>query len=363
MRKETNEIKEHIHQETKKMNTWWNSNTKRQKIWFIISLIITLFTAFTMSLVLSMREIGLVKEADALFGEGVSGWQWLGLQLGNAGIRVVMTLICVCVALVVIFILNLLIGLFTWKGKRSKTIGSLIKSLIKYIVTIIAIGFILSYWGVDIASIVAGLGIITLIIGLGCQSLISDIVSGLFLVFDDFFDVGDIVVIDSFRGTISEIGLRSTKLLDWAGNIKSINNSQINTVINLSRLATSTAIQFYVDREEDIERAEAIIADNLEEISNKLPKLIDPLKYLGVSGLDETGIRIQFLAKCEESDRFQIGRDVNRELYLLMNRNGVKVPFNKIYIHQDPERKVIESSKEDKAKAEYLNEQNRIVNK
>ena len=355
-----NEIKEHIKENNKKVNNWWNSNTKKQKIWFIISLIITLIVVFCMSIVLSIRELGLVAEADLVFGEGVSGWQWLASSIGRAGISAVMTLVVVCVALVIIFLLNLIIGLFTWKGKRSKTIGSLIKSLVKYIVSIIAIGFILSYWGVDIASIVAGLGIITLIIGLGCQSLISDIVSGLFLVFDDFFDVGDIVVIDSFRGTISEIGLRSTKLLDWAGNIKSINNSQINTVINLSRLATSIAIQFYVDREEDIERVEAILADHMDEINAKLPKLIDPLRYLGVSGLDETGIRIQFLAKAEEADRFQINRDVNRELYLLMTKNGVKVPFNKLYVHQDPERKTQAASKEDIEKANSLNEINRV---
>ena len=358
-----NVVKERIKESNKQVNSWWSSNTKRQKIWFIVSAIITLFVLFLLSLVISVREIGLEAEADALFGEGISGWQWLAEQIGKIGIRIGVTLVCVSVALVVIFILNFLIGLFTWRGKRSRTIGSIIKSLIKYIVCIVAIGFILSYWGVDIASIVAGLGIVTLIIGLGCQSLISDIVSGLFLVFDDFFDVGDIVVIDSFRGTISEIGLRSTKLLDWAGNIKSINNSQISTVINLSRLATSIAIQFYVDREEDIERVEAILADHLSEIDAKLPKLIDPIKYLGVSGLDEAGIRMQFLAKCEEADRFQVGRDINRELYLLMTKHGVKVPFNKIYVHQDPERKVEIASDEDKEKANSLNEPNRVVNK
>ncbi len=349
-------------QEKKKVvNNWWNSNTKRQKVWFVISLIITLIVVLVFTLVISIRELGLVEQADALFGEGVSGWQWLGMQIGAAGIRVVFTIMIICVALVINFVLNLLIGLITWKGKRSRTVGSLIKSLIKYIITIVAAGFILAYWGVDVASIIAGLGIITLIIGLGCQSLISDIVSGLFLVFDDFFDVGDIVIIDSFRGTISEIGLRSTKLLDWAGNIKSINNSQINTVINLSRLATSISIGFYVDREEDIEKVESILADGLSSIDAKLPKLIEPLQYKGVASLDESGIKLAFLAKCEEENRFQINRDVTRELYLLMTKNGIKVPFNKLYVHQDEKRTVTPATEEEKEKADALNEKNRII--
>ena len=354
-----NAVKEKIKESSKQVNSWWNSNSKRQKIWFIVSLIITVLVLLVFLIVLSIRELGLVAEADAMYGEGISGWTWLANRIGGVGISIGMSLVYISVALVVIFLLNFLVGLFTWKGKRSRTIGSLIKSLIKYIVCIITAGFILSCWGVDIASIVAGLGIVTLIIGLGCQSLISDIVSGLFLVFDDFFDVGDIVVIDSFRGTISEIGLRSTKLLDWAGNIKAVNNSQINTVINLSRLATCIAVQFYVDREEDIERVEAILADHLSEFNAKLPKLIDPIKYLGVSGLDESGIRLQFLAKCEEADRFQIGRDINRELYLLMTKNGVKVPFNKIYVHQDSDRKVETATEEEKEKANALNNLNR----
>nr|MCR4910973.1 mechanosensitive ion channel family protein [Bacilli bacterium] len=232
--------------------TWWSSNTKNQKIWFIISAIITGFFLLIALLFISAREIGATEISDDIFGEGVSGWHWLASSLGGIGLKILGTISIACIGVIISFLLNFLIGIFTWKGKRSKTIGSLIKSLIKYIIVIVSIGFILSAWGVDVASIIAGLGIVTLIIGLGCQSLISDIVSGLFVVFDDFFDVGDIVVIDGFRGTISEIGLRSTKLTDWAGNIKAINNSQITTVTNLSRLATSIAITFYVDREEDI---------------------------------------------------------------------------------------------------------------
>ena len=339
--------------------TWWNSNTKRQKIWFIISLCLTLIVVLFGVLTLSAREIGLTTFADAAYGEGISGWVWFGMKIAGGGITIVLTIVIISIAVVIAFLLNLIIGLITWKGKRSRTIGSLIKSLVKYIIFIVAAGFILSTWGVDIASIVAGLGIITLIIGLGCQSLISDIVSGLFLVFDDFFDVDDIVIIDDFRGTISEIGLRSTKLIDWAGNIKSINNSQINTVTNLSRIATSIAVTFYIDREEDIERVESIISDNLLPISQKLPKLIGPIQYKGVGGLEEAGIKLVFIATCEETNRFQINRDVTRELYLVMKNNGIKVPFNKIYVHQDESGKVQKATEEDKLKANSLNELNR----
>ena len=103
--------------------------------------------------------------------------------------------------------------------------------------TYLAIGLaiVLVIWGVDVTGIVASLGILTLIIGLGCQSLIQDVVSGLFIVFDDYFSVGDMVIIDGFRGYVSEIGLRSVKIDDRVGDIKTITNSNIGTCVNLSR--------------------------------------------------------------------------------------------------------------------------------
>lgn len=357
------EIKK-VHKKNKEIaKNWWNSNTKRAKVYFIVALIITITVLIFFALLLSTKEIGLTSISNPLFGEGVSGWTWLGYRIGNVGLKILASLAIICVAFIVLFIINTIIGVITWRGKRSRTVGSLIKSLLKYVVVIIAAGFVLSSWGVDIASIVAGLGVVTLIIGLGCQSLIADIVSGLFLVFEDFFDVGDIVVIDSFRGTISEIGLRSTKLIDWAGNIKAINNSQITTVTNLSRLATTLFITFHVDGGEDILRVEAVISDNIDKIGKSLPKVIGKILYKGITGLDENGIKLAFLADCQEDDRYQVYRDVTRELYLLMINNGIKVPFNKLYVHQVTDTETIKASELDKQKAFEINEVNRVLPK
>lgn len=319
--------------------TWWNSQSPKQRKFFIIALVFSLIILTLSCLTLSTRELGLIVVSDYLFGEGKSGWSWFGSSLLGGGIVWVEIVAIVAVAFMISFIINLIIGLITWRGKRSKTIGSLVKSLIKYLITIVSAGFVLKVCGVDVASIVAGIGIITLIIGLGCQSLIQDIVSGVFLVFDDFFDVGDIVVIDGFRGTVTEIGLRSTKIQDWAGNIKGINNSQISSVTNLSRLSTSIVVNFVVDRNEDVVKVEDIIKANLKTIEKKLPKVIGPISYIGVSSLKESGIELAFSLTCEENDRYQINRDVTRELYLLMKENNIKVPFSTIAVYQQTEKK------------------------
>ena len=321
----------------KKPTTWWQAQSPKQRKYFIIALIFSVVILAASVLVLSTREMGLTTIADYLFGEGVSGWAWFGNVMKNGGITWVEVIAIIAVAFMVSFIINLIIGLITWKGKRSKTIGSLIKSLIKYAISIVAAGFVLRAWGVDIASIVAGIGIITLIIGLGCQSLISDIVSGVFLVFDDFFDVGDIVVVDGFRGTVIEIGLRSTKIQDWAGNIKGISNSQIVTVTNLSRLATSIVSNFVVDRNEDIVKVEQVLKDNLKSITRRIPKAIGEIQYIGVSNLRESGIELAFSATCEENNRYQLNRDIQRELLIVFRENNIKVPFNQISVVEEKE--------------------------
>lgn len=342
-----------------KPKTWWDAHTQKQKKYFIVALIFSIIILLASCLILSAKELGITALSNYLYGEGNSGWAWLVKALGNGGIVWIEIIAIVAVAFMVSFIINLIIGLITWRGKRSKTIGSLIKSLIKYAITIVAAGFVLSVCGVDVASIIAGIGIITLIIGLGCQSLINDIVSGVFLVFDDFFDVGDIVVIDGFRGTIIEIGLRSTKIQDWAGNIKGINNSQINTVTNLSRLATSIVVNFVVDRTEDVERVEAVLAKNLPVIEKKIPKIIGKISYIGVSSLKESGIELAFSLTCDENNRYQINRDMTRELYLVMKENNIKVPFSKVAVYQEKEEEGKKASEEEKESANKLIKPNR----
>lgn len=339
--------------------TWWNSQTSKQKRYFIIALIFSIIILALSCFVLTTKEIGLTAWSNYLFGEGNSGWYWLSQQLKSTGAVLLQVVIIAALAFMISFIVNLIIGLITWRGKRSKTIGSLFKSLIKYAITIISIGFILRAFGIDVASIVAGIGIITLIIGLGCQSLISDIVSGVFLVFDDFFDVGDVVVIDGFRGTISEIGLRSTKVQDWAGNIKSINNSQIISVTNLSRLATSIVVNFVVGRNEDVQHVEAVIAEALPLIKKKLPKVIGPISYIGVSNLKESGIELAFSLTCNENDRYQINRDMTRELLLVMREHQIEVPFSSTVIYKKDEKVGTSASEEEKKTAEELIKKNR----
>ena len=238
----------------------------------------------------------------------------------------------------------LLIVLIRWlltklwaHSSRATTIIKLMNSFIKYLIAIIAIMLVLNAWGVDTATLLASAGILSLVIGLGAQSLIADIIAGMFIVFEGEFQVGDIVIIDGWRGTVDEIGIRTTKIIDWQGNIKIVNNSQISSIINQSKELSVTTCVVSVDYRESIPRVELVIKDNLERIKEAIPEIVDGPYYKGVDSLGDSSVNLLFIATVKESDYFVVQRALNREIKLIFDENNISIPFPQVTVNQPEE--------------------------
>ena len=333
--------------EVKKGN-WWQRKTTGQKVCFIIGVIIFLMSLAGFIIFMSARQVFGDEMGDLLFGEGVeSGWAQLGTVLVEGSAKWAISLILIFMAIVFIFIATFITHLFDNKSRKAKTISSLVRSLIKYITIIAVICIILVIWGVDVIGIVAGVGILTLIIGLGCQSLIQDVISGMFIVFDDYFAVGDTVIIDGFRGTIIDVGLKTTKLQDFGGNIKSITNSSILTVVNMSRLRSVASVTLSVSYNEDVERVEALIINEIEELKKKIPNIIDGPWYKGIDNITASSIDFLVLAFVSEDNRFQVTRDLKREFYLLFKKNNVQIPYTQVTVNPEDDKNRQKASPEE----------------
>ena len=153
------------------------------------------------------------------------------------------------------------------KGKkRSETVASLTISVIKVVGAIATIVWVLSVVGVDIGTIFASLGIMSLIIGFGVQSLIEDCVTGLFIIFEGIYNIGDIIVLDSFRGTVDKITLRTTTLKDAGGNLQLINNSDIRNIQNRSANTSLAVCDIGITYEADIREVEKLVLPELPRI-------------------------------------------------------------------------------------------------
>ncbi|MCI1244545.1 MAG: mechanosensitive ion channel family protein [Bacilli bacterium] len=222
-------------------------------------------------------------------------------------------------------------------SKKAITIGKLVNSTIKYVSWIVLIFVILGVWGVNTAALVASAGIVALVIGLGAQSLIADVIGGLAIVFEQEFEVGDTVVIDEFRGVVTEIGLAATKITDAAGNIKTIHNSQITTAINLSQENSFAVVDIPVDYDQDLKAVRKLLDDNLPKIGKETKGVIGTPKFLGVQEFQDSGILLRVIASVKEENKFGVTRELNERIFTLMSDNGIDIPFNQLVISKRPD--------------------------
>ena len=216
------------------------------------------------------------------------------------------------------------------KTQRAVTVAALICNLINWIAAIIAVIIVLSNFGVDTTAIITGAGVLTLVVGLGMQSLISDIVAGLFIVFENEFNVGDIITIDGFRGEVVAIGIRTTKL-KAAGNIKIYNNSEIKGVLNQTQEPSLVKTLIDVEYGERLPEIEKIIKEHVGEL--KITGAVDPVSYDGVAALGASGVTLQFTCHCHESDIFAATRSLNGAVKNMFDEYGIGIPFPQVVVH------------------------------
>ena len=257
-------------------------------------------------------------------------------------------------------ILRLIFKKIMKQSNRAKTVVTLLDGIIKYGAAIALIFLVLQAFGVNTAAIWESVGILTLIVGLGAQSLIADIIAGVFIIFEEEYSVGEIVSIDDFRGTVSEIGIRSTKVLDMAGNIKIINNSDIKNVVNLSRELSLAVVDCEFPYDVPLEFVEKLLKDNLNVFKEKIPAIVDGPFYKGVSGYGSSNVAVKLVAKCPEEDRYQVQRDMLREYRQLFVANGIDLSYEQIVINQ-PAKSEIKTTNKLKAEAERFVEEQKLA--
>jgi small-conductance mechanosensitive channel len=319
--------------ESLKKVSWWDKKSKAEKKTFIIETIVWVVGILALLLILLSKEFF----GQDLFGNQGDGFKAIGdwfIASKDAFIKTAVALVVSWMIIELIKVISKAIG--NKGGHKVATVMSLTRSLLKWVVIVVAVFVVLGYWNVDTSTLLASLGIIALIVGLGCQNLIKDIVAGMFLVFDEAFQVGDIVTINDFRGTITDIGIKSTRLEDAGGNVKIVSNSAIASVVNLSKELSVAVVEIPLAYEEDIQRVEAVIAKNLPAIQKQIPAIQEGPYYKGISVLDDSVIQVKFVAKCKEDDIYQVQRDLNRAFLLLFFDNHIECKAYDRVVVNDP---------------------------
>ena len=232
------------------------------------------------------------------------------------------------------YVLLKVVKLFTRKGKRGETLGVLFASIIKYLTIALALLLILSAWGVQTPTLLAGAGIVGLAISFGAQGILEDVFAGLSIIFEKQFVVGDIVQLQGFRGIVLEIGPKNTRIKDIEGNVLIIANSDIREIINLSAELSIAVCEVAVEYEADLNTVEKLLIEHLPEIKNKVPEILDGPFFENVESLADSGVVLRVTAQCRERHRLDVRRKLNKEIKILCDQHGINIPFPQVVIHQ-----------------------------
>ncbi len=220
------------------------------------------------------------------------------------------------------------------KETRARTVCSLTRSILSYAAVLLSVYFGLRALGVDVTASLASVGVVTLIIGFGAQSLIEDVLTGIFLIAEGRYNVGDILVLDDFRGKVVDISVRTTTIEDAGGNHKIINNSEIRNFQNRSQKTSLAVSTVSVGYDADLRAVETVIADALPAMFEENRSVfLDVPQYIGVEELGESSVVLKFIVSATEENVFAARRALNRSLKLLFDEKGIDIPYPQLTVH------------------------------
>lgn len=220
-------------------------------------------------------------------------------------------------------------------SNRANTLLQLLHNAVSYVSIIVGLILALVALEVDVVGIATTVGILGIVVGFGAESLIADVFTGVCMIFEDQFNVGDIIEVNGFRGTVTQIGIRTTSVKDGGDNIKIFNNSEIKNVLNCSSNNSVAVCEFPISYNTDLEEAEKVLKETLVEISKTHGDIFEEINYVGVDKLGDNGIILKVVGKTDEKNVFTARRILNREVYLVFNKNKIENPLQEIYIHNN----------------------------
>lgn len=218
--------------------------------------------------------------------------------------------------------------LFT--SNKGKTYIKLIKSIIRYIFIIVTILVLLQINGINVSSILAGVGVLGVVFGLAIQDWLKDIIRGCSILSDDYFKVGDVIKYNGIEGKVLVIGLKTTKVQDLAtSNVISIANRNIEQIEVFSNIIH---VRVPMPYEVDIERAEKAIEDIIK--LSKEYDTIDDCRYLGITEFKDSSTDYLLEVSGEPSRKLQRKRDTLRAIKVGLAKNNIEIPYTQIDIHE-----------------------------
>lgn len=252
--------------------------------------------------------------------------------------RLISSTVIIFISLIILRIIKMTLKYLSEKGetdnKRKKTIVKIANSITKYLIWIITGLIVLAIWGVNVGPALAGLGIAGLVIGLGAQKFINDLISGIFIVFERHFDVGDIIEVQGFKGEVIDIGLKTTRIRNWKGDVKVVANGEISSVINYTEYFSVAVVEFAISYKSDLKKTIDIINEKLPIAMASFEEILIKPTVAGVTDLSNNSIGLRVTARTVQEKQHGIEREMRKQIKFILDENGIEFPFPQIVVHQ-----------------------------
>jgi moderate conductance mechanosensitive channel len=216
------------------------------------------------------------------------------------------------------------------RKQRAETMASVLNSVTTGVILAIALLMILDVVGLPIGPLIASAGIVGVALGFGAQSLVKDFLSGIFLILEDQYGVGDLVDTGMGTvGTIEAVGLRVTRLRDGSGVVWYVRNGEILQVGNHSQGWSTAIVDVLVAYTEDIPRVQQLIGETAEAMAEEdgwKEKILEPPTVAGVESVTGTAVTIRVVVKCSPNEHLGVQRELRERIKAAFDREGVRVP-------------------------------------
>lgn len=258
--------------------------------------------------------------------------------------EIYLPIIYICIAILVNSILKRIIDKIflkkqeslnksSYNYKKTETFKILIKNIIKYIIIIFLILAILTVYGVDVTSVLAGLGIVGVVLGLALQDLAKDFIAGFSIILENQYAIGDIISISGFKGEVIFLGLKTTKIKNYEGQVKIIANRNAIDIINYSMENSLAIVDIDVSYEENNDKVEKVLEELTTELTDTLPKLKGKVELLGIQELSSSSVRYRIIAPTVAMEHFGVERQIRKAIKQKLDKENIKIPYPQIEVH------------------------------
>lgn len=266
------------------------------------------------------------------------------LKLFNTSIDVMLIISPIITIIIGVIIYNLLKNIIKniiRKGKEKKiknnqrveTLISLVLNIIKYLIVAIVIITILGSWGVNVTSIITGLGITTAIIGLAFQDLAKDIIAGFSIITEGQYEVGDTIEFDGFVGQVVFLGLKTTRIRNYKGQTKIIANRYMDNIINNSLNNSLAIVDINVAYEENNNKIEKILNRMAERLNGTIENAVGDIQVLGITELADSSVVYRITVETKSMQHYEVERQLRKEIKRAFDDANIKIPYPQIEVH------------------------------